>query len=244
MRQIAPFWAIVSAASLIFVTAHAYSDDRNLIRQISVSGEAELRVAPDMATLRMDVVTEAREASYARREAEEITARALAILDDASVPATDVDSTGLSINPQYEWIKQDRRQQLVGYRVTRSIEVRLLDLEKLGTLLESLSEAGVNRMHAPTLGLQDEESVYQQVLAAAASNARARADVLAGALGESVNSVISLNTESAHVPQPMYRQRAMAADAAFASESASSGESYQAGHLNYQITVHASFSLN
>jgi uncharacterized protein YggE len=72
----------------------------------------------------------------------------------------------------------------VGYRVSRSIDARLLDLDKLGPLLVALSESGVNSMRPPRLGLVDEESVYREVLEAAVRNARERAGVIAAALGE------------------------------------------------------------
>ncbi|WOJ95920.1 SIMPL domain-containing protein [Congregibacter brevis] len=225
--------------SLAAVSNIAHAEDES--RHIAVSGKSERRVAPDMAHLQLDVVTENADAASARREADAITGRALAVLREAGLADADIDSTGLSISPQFRWLKDERKQELTGYRVSRSIEVRLLNLEALGELVTTLTDTGINRMQAPRLGLQDEEALYQELLAAAAENARERADVIAAALGETRGPVISINTERVSTPRPMRAERMMmAADAAAPAPS----ESYSAGHLSYSVNVNAAFSLN
>ncbi len=65
LSQCFPLALLLIAAAL---PLPALADENGSIRSISVSGEAERRVAPDMATLSMDVVTEAEDAALARRE--------------------------------------------------------------------------------------------------------------------------------------------------------------------------------
>lgn len=210
-------------------------------RTISVNGEAEERVAPDMATLRMEVVTENRDAGAARREADTITKKALMLIRAQDIADKDIDSTGLSISPQYRWLKQPRTQELTGYRVSRNIEVRLLDITRLGELLENLSDAGVNRMQAPQPGLVDDEALYRKVLTAAAINARERAEVIAATLGENIGGVQNANIfDNGPRPQARFAERAM-----LASDSATSspGESYNSGHISYRVGVAVTFVL-
>ncbi|MFT4769011.1 MAG: hypothetical protein ACI8RN_002151 [Glaciecola sp.] len=229
-------------AALLFVAMAApnISFAEDLQRRIEVTGKSEVRVAPDMANLQLDVVTENLDAAVARREADAITATALQVLRDAGITNADIDTTGLSIAPQYRWLKDERTQELTGYRVSRNIAVRLLELDALGELVTTLSDTGINRMQSPRLGLQDEESVYRGVLAAAAENARERASVIASALGEELGPVISASTQREAAPRPMLAERAlMASDSA----SASSGESYSAGYLSYSVSISAAFSL-
>ena len=218
----------------------AWADD-DTRRSVRVSGEAETRVAPDMATVSAEIVVESRTADDARSEANDVTARALSELEELGIASNDIDSTGLSIQPQYEWQKDQRRQLLRGYRVARQLKVRVTDLEQLGTILESLAEAGINRVQPPRLGLMDEEAVHQEVLAAAATNARDRAAVIAGALGAELGEVLAVSTENVHMPQPMYAQRAMAMDEAATSSSAA--QTYQAGDLTYRVVISAKFAL-
>ena len=99
---------------------------------------------------------------------------------------------------------------------------------------------GVNRIDEPRMGLQDDESVYQQLLSEASRNARDRAQAIASTLGEELGQVLHVSTHEVAVPRPMVMERAMMA--ADASTSAAS-ESYQTGHISYRVTVSASFAL-
>lgn len=224
-------------AALILQALPASAEDE---RSIQITGEAERRVAPDMAMLRMEIVEEHEQAAVARAEVDRISAKALGIIRAAGVAAADTDTTGMSISPRYRWNKSDQRQEITGYRVGRSIEIRLLDLDKLGDLLTQLSDAGVNQMSAPEPGLTDRETIYQQVLAAAAENARVRASAMASALGEELGPVISMSAHGAPSPRPLRREMAMmSADAA----TESAPQSYQAGHITFRVNVSANFAL-
>lgn len=230
---------VVLAAGLVL--APASRADTDTARSIEVSGEAERRVAPDMALLSMQVVSESPDAAAARREADGITAAALAALRAHGIEGPDIDSSGLSIQPQYRWIKDEQRQELVAYRVSRSIDARLLDLDRLGVVLEAVSESGVNSMRPPRLGLVDEESVYRDVLEAAVINARERAMVIADALDEDLGATLSISTYKSPVPRPIAQERMMmAADSA----PTAPGSSYESGYLTYSVTLNASFALD
>lgn len=212
-------------------------------RQVQVVGEAERRVAPDMAWLRMAAVSEHVDPAQARAEADAIVGRALGVLARAGVADGDIDSSGLQVTPQYRWSDAPREQQLVGYRITRRLEVRLLDLDRLGGLLVALSETGINQIDAPEPGLADPEAIYREVLAAAAANARERAVLLAATLGESLGDVLRVTTHDAPPPMPMPMRREamlMASDAV----SPGGAQSYQSGDLSFRVTVSATFELD
>ena len=231
--------ALAICAALLLVTGTARADDA--ARAVTVQGEAERRVAPDMATLRVDVQTEGLEPATARREADELTAAALAILQQYAIADADIDSTGLSINPQYRWLKNEQRQQLTGYRVSRTISVRVLELDNLGPLLVALSDGGVSRVQPPRLSVADDESIQRELMAAATLNARERATAIAAALGEEIGEVLTVNTtgETRHVAVPMARM-AMAAESA---DMTAGADSYTAGHITFSASVIASFAL-
>lgn len=242
-RNAGHHWLITSLLSLavLGVFSQAAFADNTATRTISVNGEAQMRLAPEMATLRMSVVAENLSAAVARKEADAITSKALTVLDAAGVSRDDVNSTSLSIQPQYRWIKDDRVQELSAYRVSRDIDVRLLDLDKLGELIVALSDTGVNQMQAPRLGLIDRETAYQSVLAQATANARARAEVMASAMDETLAGVQNIGVNgNGSFPVRRYAERAM-----MAADSAAPGaaQSYSPGHIEFSVTVSATFIL-
>jgi uncharacterized protein YggE len=230
--------ALALACGLALAPASHADDD---VRSIQISGEAERRIAPDMALLLMEVVSESPDSAVARREADGITAAVLKVLRNHGIESPDIDSSALSIQPQYRWIKNEQRQELVSYRVSRGIDVRLLDLDKLGVVLEAVSESGINSMQPPRLGLVDEESVYREVLEAAVRNARERAAVIANALDEDLGDTLSISTHRSPVPRPMAQERMMMAAA---DSAAAPGSSYESGYLTYSVTLTASFALD
>ena len=96
------YWLLLVPLLAFGGAAWADGDTR---RSVRVSGEAETRVAPDMATVSAEIVVESRTAADARSEANDVTARALSELEELGIASNDIDSTGLSIQPQYEWQK-------------------------------------------------------------------------------------------------------------------------------------------
>ncbi|MEM9396130.1 MAG: SIMPL domain-containing protein [Pseudomonadota bacterium] len=214
-------------------------------RTVSVSGEAERRVQPDMALLSVQVVVQSEQAAEARAEVDKVTTSALRLVRELGVADSDTDTTGLRVDPKYRWVERNREQELTGYEVSRSLELRILDLDVLGELITRLSELGVNRISPPVLGLQSRERIHQQVLAEAAANARKRAIVMAEALDAKVGEIIDLTASNAARPQAMNRQRervSMAMESASA-DNAVFGASYSVGYLTLRSSVHATFAL-
>jgi uncharacterized protein YggE len=227
---------VLALLGLVLALPARADDDRS----ISVTGMAERRVAPDMATLTMAVVNDALEPADARRDADATVARVLELLRSRGIADGDIDSSSLQVSPQYRWREEQRERQLTGYRVRRDLTVRLTELDLLGELLVALSDAGVNEVQAPRLGLQDPEAVYREVLAAAAENARQRAEVLAETLDVELDGVLSVRThDTSPPPAPVQYERAMmAADAA-----EGGAASYQSGDLSFRVQVWVTFAL-
>jgi uncharacterized protein YggE len=225
-------------ATCTMASASATADDAP--RSISVSGEAERRVAPDMANLNVQVQTQGRDAASAREEADALTLIALETLGSAGVADTDINSTSLSIRPQYRWLKDESRQELTGYRVTRSISARVMDLDSLGPLLIGLSDGGITGAQPPRLAVADGEALRRELMGEAAVSARERAAVIANALGESLGEVLQLDAHGQQRPVPVARERMMMASDAAAAPPA---ESYSAGLITFRASVSASFAL-
>lgn len=236
-----PFIAVAGIASVIcavFFVGHAQADDDRIVQ---VSGSAAERVAPDMAMLRVAAVSEAVTAQAARREADKTIAKTLEMLRGLGIASTEIDTSGLQVTPEYRWTEETRERELTGYRVIRNVDIRLLDLALLGDVLTGLSEAGINQMAPPVLGLADPEVVYQRVLAAAAMNAKARAVVLAEAMGAELGPVLRMSASNNHYPQPMRREMAIMAAAEAA---ASASESYQSGDLSFSVEISVTFEID
>lgn len=178
---------------------------------ITISAEARVERAPDLAEMSAGVVTQASTASQASRDNAARMTAVIAALGRAGVRGADVQTTGLSLQPQYDY--QDRRAPtLTGYQATNVVTVRLRDLTRAGTTIDTLVAAGANQVNGPTFVVEDTDAALDAARTAATAKARARADLYARALGTRVRRVVQL-TEGGGERPPMPLARMMASDA-------------------------------
>ncbi|HMQ32958.1 MAG TPA: SIMPL domain-containing protein [Chloroflexaceae bacterium] len=180
------------------------------MRQVTVVGTGEARVAPDMATVQIGVETTAPTTGEALAQN---TAQAQAIIErirQLGVAERDVQTSGFNIHATYD----NEGRNVTGYTVSNTVSVTIRDLAQAGELLDQVVEAGANRVYGVSFGLSDPKAAQAQARDAAVADARARADQLAQAGGAGVGMVlvISENIGGAQPgPMPMMDARAEAA---------------------------------
>src|SRR5690606_38480261 len=111
-------------------------------RTVTVTGEGEISVAPEIATVHLAIEARDRELNAAQSQAGKVVDAVLELADSLEIPREQVQSTQLHVQPEYNW--NDGRQEFRGYLVQREVRVELDDLAKLGPLLERAMSAGVN----------------------------------------------------------------------------------------------------
>src|SRR5216117_2244008 len=112
---------------------------------ISVSGSAEVKVAPDEIYLRVGVETRHDNLEDAKKQNDERVSKALAFLKSSDVTGKDVQTDFISIEPTYD--SNVSRTKPVTYIVRKSIEVKLTKIESFEGLLTGLLTNGVNNVH-------------------------------------------------------------------------------------------------
>jgi len=120
-------------------------------RTLSVSGQGEVRGDPDRALVTLGVEARNPKMEVARAEVAKTVAAVLKLTQDLKIDAKYVHSTRVHIQPEYNWDNQSRERVLLGYVVSRQVQVELRDLELLGDLLEKAVDAGVNQVSDPQL---------------------------------------------------------------------------------------------
>lgn len=207
-------------------------------RSISVQGEGRVSAAPDEARISLGVQARSPDLATAREDVNARTAAVLAHLETLGIAAGDISAPGMTLRPEYRWDKAREQQVLQGYLVQRRIAVRLTDLGQLGLLIEGAADAGANEVSPPALGHSEEAGLRREALAAAATDARANAEALAGSLGVTVGPARALDALQGHGPRPMANEMMLrSADAAPAAET------YVTGDLVFESRVNATFDL-
>lgn len=210
-------------------------------RQVSVNGTGEITVIPDRASLSLGVEMRARDLQAARDEVSKIVSDFLSLAKKMGIEKKSLNTSQLTIRPEYDWVAATRKRRLTGYYVARSISVELDDLEKLGPLLERATTLGVNQVSGPFFTSSREDELKRVALKRAAEDARRNAEVLAMTLGASLGPVRSIQAQDVSWPQPrpLMQARAMG----MAQADAIAEESYEPGEIKLTARMSAAFDL-
>jgi uncharacterized protein YggE len=113
-----------ACAQVAPVAAPMVSADGTLL---AVSAEAESHRVPDVATISAGVVTQALDANAAMRANATQMDKVMAAIQAAGIPDRDIQTSGISLNPQYKYI-ENQSPTITGYQATNNVNLRVRDI--------------------------------------------------------------------------------------------------------------------
>ncbi len=176
-----------------------------------MSGEGQVKAAPDMAQVSAGVTTSAPTAAGALSANTDRMRTLFAAIRKLGVPEKNVQTVNFSISPQYTDGGNNQPPRLTGYQVNNEVSVRLDDVSKLGGALDALVTAGANQMNGISFGIKDTAPMLIQARAAAVADARARAETYAKSAGVTLGAIQSISENSYSPPRPYLRAAPMMA---------------------------------
>ena len=195
-------------AIILFACIVGLGQARATEKLVTVTGEATVAVAPDTAMIRIGVTSQdktAREAGEAN--AKQMTA-VLAAIKDAGIADRDIQTSRLSLQPQYDPNKAGTAR-LTGFQATNQVTVRIRDIDKLPAVLDRAIAAGANEMSGIEFVVSEQSKLLDQARDDAIADARRKAEIYAKAAGVKLGRVISITEEgSTPTPRPMQTMRA------------------------------------
>lgn len=170
---------------------------------ISVAGEGKVTAAPDVANIALGVSVLAPTVAEARQQAAASLDAMLATLKNNGVAEKDIQTSQLSINPEYDY--RNNETILRGFRVQNSVNAKIRNIDSTGKVVDEAVEAGGNnaQIQGISFTIDDPSELQEQARKAAVEDAKRKADVLASAAGVSVGGPISIS-EGALVVPPIY----------------------------------------
>jgi uncharacterized protein YggE len=202
--------------------------DRTAHPFIRTTGGARVAAKPDQAKLSIGVVSQASTAQRAAADNATQTAAVIAALRRSLGPGAEIQTSGYSLNPNYDSPTTGSAPTIRGYTASNTVEITTHELENLGKLIDVGAQAGANSVRDLQFALQNEQAVHAQALREATRQARARADAIAAALGLKVVGVLSAEEGEPQVIRPV-RAVTMAAPSATTP--------IEAGEIEVQATV-------
>jgi hypothetical protein len=204
--------------------------------RLDISATGEVTRVPDIAIISAGVVTRSPTATGALSEAADRMAKVLAALKRAGVEDRDIQTSNVSLNPEYRY-EENKPPQLVGYTASNTVNVRFRDIRNSGKILDALVSQGANQINGPNLTIDKPEAALDEARAKAIATARARADLYARSLGLRVARVVAVSESGGYAPPPPMPPMVMQAGLARADTKIEPGEQ------RLQVTLAVTFEL-
>jgi uncharacterized protein YggE len=232
---------LLAAALLPAAISGASADDGKREAVVMVTGEGHSSVAPDMAVVTLSVVKQSKTAHDALDQNSKEMGAVLATLKDAGIADRDLQTTGFSIQPQYNYPNNNNGQpqppELIGYQATNALTVRVRDLSKLGTLIDQAVQLGINQGGDIQFTNDKPDATLEEARKAAVADAMAKATTLAQAANVKLGRVIEISENSIRPsPQPVFR-------AAMMKDAAAPAVPVQGGENTYDVNVNVTYAL-
>jgi uncharacterized protein len=204
-RHYAWLAAAIGANALLAAPALAQTD---FPPAITVSGEATISVAPDLAQVEAGVTSDAKTAREASEANNAAMGKLLMALKAAGIDARDIQTSRLSLQPQSA-PNRSTTNAIVGYRASNQVTVRLRDVTKVASTIDLLVGAGANDIGGINFMVSQASKLLDDAREQAVADARRKADIYAKAAGVTVGAPFSISEEGA--PGPVFRGKMMAA---------------------------------
>lgn len=224
--------AVLTAIAVALLVTPAFADD--FPSAISVSGEATMSAAPDLAQIDAGVASDAKSAKEASDANNAAMSKVLAALKGAGIAEKDYQTSRLSLQPQYGQNKSTGASPVVGFRASNRVTVKIRDVTKVAGIIDTLVGAGANDIGNISFEVTQASKLLDDARVQAVADARRKAEIYAKATGVTLGAPLSVSEGGA--PVPLFKARMatapMAAPAAVAP-----------GEETLSVTVNVSWAI-
>lgn len=179
------------AASASLTPTSAYAAEQVETPRISVSASAVIEVAPDTATIVFDVNGKGQNTGTAATTAATKMENVRRALLACGLTSSDITTSSYTLYPD-----TDNKGRVTGYTARNNVKIKLSQLDKLGTVIDRLSGAGVDSINNVSFSVSNKALYRNKLLAQAVENARQQAAVVANAGGRTLGKLLSANIAS------------------------------------------------
>ncbi|QIZ09855.1 SIMPL domain-containing protein [Priestia megaterium] len=171
---------------------------------IKVSGEGEMAIQPDSASVNLGIITESKQVITAQQQNSLEVTKVIDSLISLGITKNNIQTFDYRIESDYDY---DQGKQIFrGYKISHILQVKIEDLSIIGKVVDTAVQNGVNYVSNVQFTVKDKESFYKQVLVMAVNNAIERAKTIAGTLNVSLIPTPRLIIEGGRTVQPVINQ--------------------------------------
>src|SRR6266550_8195758 len=185
--------------AVFFFSFHVFAQGTIEPPLITVSGQAEVRVAPDEVVFTLGVESIDKDMLAAKKRTDDSVREVLAIARRNNVKPEDVQTSFISVQPKYNTddleyaARQSVKREFVGYQVSKTVAVILRDISRFDALLSDVLKAGVTRLSNVEFRDSQIRKHRDQARAMAMKAAQDKAGLMAREIGQSIGPAYSIS---------------------------------------------------
>ncbi len=200
-----PLYRALLIISWCFFVAAASANEGG----IQVFGNAQISVAPDMATFSFSIDERGKLLEDLKVSVDEKSADLVSLCKSTGIVEKEITASEVSIRPQYN----HQTKTLIGYEVSRVIKVTLNDLAKYSTLVNGAIAAGITTIRSINLDTKDRIALENKALGSAIGAAKVKAEIIASRTATRLGRVVRVEESGSRSEIGTYRFSATSADA-------------------------------
>ena len=193
---------------------------------ISFNGEGKVSAKPDIAAVSFSIVTEAPTSKTAQDQNSVKSNKVTDFLKKQGIAEKDIKTSGYNIYPQYNNARPcpmmypqsgpafpcvENEQKISGYQVTQSFEVKVRNLDSIGTVLDGLVATGANQVNNLGFQIDNPEKLKDQARVLAIADAKTKAKNLEKQLDIDLGRIVNYSEGGGGYPI-YFEAKAMSSD--------------------------------
>ncbi|MEY2485618.1 MAG: uncharacterized protein QOH39_1266 [Verrucomicrobiota bacterium] len=160
-----------------------------------VEGRTEFEKLADMVTIRFNVIARNADQAKANQQVQAQTTKVLTLCDERKIPKNDVVAQDITSDPDYEEVEKGKanRQTIIGYTVTRRVEITIRNLSIFPKLVDDLFNLGGIEVSNVASDLSTKSQMDDEAWQKALTNAREQAEKTVKAVGMKIDSIYAIS---------------------------------------------------
>ncbi|HEY93965.1 MAG TPA: SIMPL domain-containing protein [Dehalococcoidia bacterium] len=206
---------------------------------IWVTGQGEVSVEPDIAVLSLGIESEGKSVAAARDRAAAAMNDVMDTLSSNGVADKDIQTQYFNIQQVRRWDRETEEEVVTGYRVTNTVTVTIRDIEKVGTIIDAVTDAGgdLTRINGINFSIDDPDEYYEEARKEAVADAKKKAEQLAKLANVSLGAATYISEGMFYAPV------ARAEMAVGYDEGASYSTSISPGELDISLSIQIAYAI-
>ena len=179
---------ILSFSALWYV--YEYQKSKPVTSTFTVTGEGKEIVVPNVAEIRIGIITEGQDLISLQKENTEKMNKIIKFLKGKGIDEKDIQTTNYSVNPKYDYSKAPYK--IIGYTINQELRVKIRDLNKINEILSQAVNYGANNVSGPTFTVDDEKIYLDKAREKAIQDAIEKAQKISKLAGFKLGKIISI----------------------------------------------------